>query len=84
MRKLSIKRLFVADQPFAHTVVDYFGQVLVKLNKKTLANEAVAKRYGAIFTWVSSRPLHMELARDLSTDSFVLALRRFISKIGYP
>ena len=84
MSELSIERLSVVDQPFAHTGVDYFWPLLVKLDKKTRANQAVAKRYGAIFTCLSSRALHIELAGGLSTDSFILALRRFISRRGYP
>ena len=84
MNKLPIERLSAVDQPLAHTDVDYFGPLLVKLNKKTWANQAVAKQYGAIFTRLSSRALHIELTGDLSTGSSILVLRRFISRRGYP
>ena len=84
MSKLPIERLSVVDQPLAHTDVDYFGPLLVKLNKKTGANQAVAKQYGAIFACLSSRALHIELTGDLSTGSSILVLRRFISRRGYP
>ena len=82
--ELFIKRLSVVHQPFAHTGVDYFGQLLVKLNRKTLANQAVAKRNGAIFACLFSRALYVKLAEDLSIDSFVLAVHRLISTTGYP
>ena len=52
MSELPIERLSVVDQSFAHTGVDYFGSLIVRLNKKTRANEAVAKQYGAIFMFV--------------------------------
>ena len=82
--ELPLERLSVVDQPFIHTGVDYFGPLLVRLNKKIRANQAVAKRYGATFTCLSLHALHIELAGDMSTDSFILALRRFISRKGYP
>ena len=43
MSKLTIERLSVADEPFAHTGINYFGSLLVKLNKKTRANQAFSK-----------------------------------------
>ena len=70
MSELQIERLSVIDRPFAHTGVDYFVPLLVKLNKKTWTNQAVAKRYGAIFACLSLRAFHTELAGDLSTVKF--------------
>ena len=84
MSELPIERLSEVDQSFAHSGIDYFGLQLVKLDKKTRANQAAAKRYGAIFTCLSSRALHIELAEELSTGSFILALFRFMSRRGYP
>ena len=60
--------LSVVYQPFAHTGVDYFGPLLVKLNKKNRPNPGVAKRYSAIFTCLSSRA-HLyqeEVSQNLS------------------
>ena len=37
-----------------------------------------------MFTSLSSRALHIELAEDSSTDRFILALCRFRSRRGYP
>ena len=58
--------------------VDYFGPLVVKLPKRTQSNQATAKRYGVLFTCLTIQALHLEIASDMSADSFILALRRFI------
>ena len=62
--------------PFTYTGVDYFGPFYVKEGRKE------TKRYGAIFTCLASRGIHLEVATSLSTDSFLNVLRRFISLRG--
>ena len=42
------------------------------------------KRYGVVFTFFTTRATHLELAGDLSTDSFIPALKRFIARRGQP
>ena len=42
------------------------------------------KRYGCIFSCLTTRAVHIEVASDLSTDSFINALRRFIARRGQP
>ena len=49
--------------------------------KKTGVNQAKAVRYGVIFTCMSTRTIHLEIA-DLTTSSFNLALCRFIPRQG--
>ena len=70
------------EETFHNTGIDFFGPIIVKLSKKTRANQAKAKRYGVIFTCITTRAIHLEISGDLTTDSFILALRRFITRRG--
>ena len=84
MSDLPAERVLVPTSPFIHTRIDYFGPLLVKFSRKTRSNQAISKQHGAIFTCLASCAFHIELAGDLSTDSFTLALRRFTARRGNP
>ena len=77
-------KVSVPTSPFIHTWINYFGPLFVKFSRKTRSNQAISKRYGATFTCLASSALHIKLAGDLSTYSFILALRRFIARTGNP
>lgn len=66
----------VPDLPPFNVGVDYFGLVDVKRGRNTV------KRYGVVFTCMTSRAVHLEVAYSLDTDSCINALRRFISRRG--
>lgn len=61
-----------------HTGVDYFGLIMVKVGRRR------EKRYGVLFTCLVVRAVHIEVASSLTTDSCIMALRRFISRRGCP
>lgn len=54
----------------------YFGPVEVKKGRST------CKSYGAIFTCMASRVVHLEVAESLETDACINALHYFISRRG--
>ena len=62
--------------PFTYCGIDMFGPFLVKYGQKQ------RKYYGAMFTYITSRAVHIETRNNMSNDSFILALRRIISQKG--
>ena len=86
MKDLPKERVKIGEKTFTNTGVDYFEPYLVKKKKKNRearSDKALTKGYGLIYTCLTTRSTHIELAGDLSTDLFLLALRRFISRGGY-
>ena len=64
--------------PFSLVGIDYFGSFMVKQGRSQV------KRYGCIFMCLTVRAVHIEIAHSLETDSFINALRRFITRRGKP
>ncbi|XP_055618996.1 uncharacterized protein LOC129764175 [Toxorhynchites rutilus septentrionalis] len=71
-------RLTAFVRPFTHTGVDYFGPVFVKQGR------SLVKRWIALFTCLSIRAVHLEVVHGLSTQSCVMAIRRFVARRGSP
>ncbi|XP_074029442.1 uncharacterized protein [Leptinotarsa decemlineata] len=65
-------------RPFMITGIDYFGPMTVTIGRRK------EKRYGVIFTGMSTRAIHLELASSLTTDSAIMSIRRFICRRGNP
>nr|CAB3263155.1 uncharacterized protein LOC104265735 [Phallusia mammillata] len=78
MANLPRERITPGERPFTYVGVDYFGPLLVKQGRSEV------KRYGCIFTCLTVRAVHIEIAHSLSTDSFIDALRRLIGRRGKP
>ena len=62
--------------PFTYCGVDMFGPFIIKERRSEI------KRYGILFTCLSSRAIHIEVACFMDTNSFIQALRRFIARRG--
>ena len=76
MADLPGSRVQTDKPPFYKVGIDYFGPFLVKQERSRI------KRYGCIFSCLTTRAVHIEVASDLFTDYFINALRRFIARRG--
>ena len=64
------------DCSFTHCGVDVFGPFTIKERRSE------PKRYGALFTCMTSRYVHIEVTHSLDADSFIQSLRRCIARRG--
>ncbi|XP_058817679.1 uncharacterized protein LOC131680988 [Topomyia yanbarensis] len=65
-------------RPFTFVGLDYFGPVFVRVGRSQ------AKRWIALFTCLTVRAVHMEVVHSLSTESCIMAVRRFVARRGPP
>ena len=75
MADLPLDRM-LSEPPFTYCGVDIFGPFHTKEGRKQM------KRYGVLFTCLSLRAVHIEVAANIDTDSFILSLRRFLARRG--
>ncbi|KAK2577928.1 hypothetical protein KPH14_000953 [Odynerus spinipes] len=68
--------------PLALCGVDYSGPIILRASKGR--GHKTIKAYIAIFVCFSTRAAHIELVSDYSSEIFLAALRRFISRRGIP
>ena len=78
MADLPSCRLQSFERPFYNTGVDYFGPFMIKQGR------SLVKRYRCVFTCLTMRVVHIEIANSLTADSFINALRRFTARRGKP
>ena len=57
---------------------------LIALVLSVNLKRSTVKRYGCIFTCLTTRAIHLEVLSALDTNSFINALFRFISRRGRP
>ena len=80
MGKLPEERLNPAPA-WSYVSMDLFGPYSIRgeANKRTRS-----RGYGVIFNCLLTRAVHLDVVCDYSTNSFLMALRRFISLRGCP
>ncbi|KAK6109927.1 hypothetical protein QQG55_37915 [Brugia pahangi] len=66
------------SRTFENIGVDYLGPISVRSNTST------TKRWIALFTCFTTRAVHLKIAEDISAETFMHIVRRFISRRGYP
>ncbi|GFX34142.1 hypothetical protein TNCV_2071791 [Trichonephila clavipes] len=76
------KHRVTLERPFFSCVIDYAGPVLIKCNKGRGTKST--KGYIALFVCIATKAVHIEAVRDITTDSFIAALRLFSARRGAP
>lgn len=67
--------------PFSVTRVDYAGPIQFRESKRR-GRIPISKAYIAVFVCFSIKAVYLELVTELTTEAFLAALRRFISRCG--
>lgn len=67
-------------RPFKHSGVDYAGPIVIK--QSTARNSVTTKGYICLFVCMVTKAVHLEAVTSISTDAFMAAFRRFISRRG--
>lgn len=70
------------SRPFTHVGIDFSGAIAVRNNMTR--NCKYSKGYICLFVCLSTRAIHLELVMDMSSQSFICALKRFIARRGIP
>jgi len=78
MADLPKERFAMYKPPFYNVGTDYFGPFFIKQGRR------LEKRYGCIFTCLTTRAVHLEVAHSMTADSFINAFRRFICRRTKP
>ena len=74
------KSRVLQSQAFQFTGIDYAGPLYVR----DQGNQTSSKVYICLFTCAAVRAIHLELVEDQTTQAFLRAFRRFISRRGVP
>ena len=80
MSDLPADRLTVAP-PFTYVGLDAFGPWSV-VTRRTRGGIANSKRWAILFTCLTTRAIHIEVIEEMTSSSFINALRRFIGIRG--
>lgn len=65
---------------FMDTAIDFAGPFYTKTS--TLRSSKIEKSYISVFVCMATKAMHLELVSNLTAESFIAALRRFIARRG--
>ncbi|XP_055845530.1 uncharacterized protein LOC129911690 [Episyrphus balteatus] len=68
-------------RPFLRSAVDFAGPVQLRFSKGR--GSRAVKGYISIFVCMSTGAMHLELASDLSSATFIAVFKRFVSRRGH-
>ena len=74
MSDLPRERLEYRLKPFTFTGVDYFGPLYVTVRR------SAQKRWGFLFTCLTTRATHIEIAQSMDADSCLMDVEHFIAR----
>ena len=72
----------IMDHPFTTTGADFAGPF--KLRKGHTRKPVAVDGYACLFVCMSTKCIRIELVMDMTTDSFLAALRDFVARRGRP
>ena len=78
MSDLPKEGLAYQSPPFTNTGVDYFGPFYVTVRRTT------EKKWGFLFTCLTTRAVHVEIVASMDTSSCVMGVERIVSRRGTP
>ncbi|XP_055584715.1 uncharacterized protein LOC129737580 [Uranotaenia lowii] len=78
MAALPKQRMAIGAEPFSYVGLDYFGPLEVSVGRRR------EKRWVALFTCMTTRAVHLEVAYNLTTESCKMAIRRFVKRRRSP
>ena len=82
MAPLPVPRCTPPLRPFVECGVDYAGPFILSL--RTGRKPPMTKAWVSLFICLATRAIHLELVMDLTTEAFIAAFTRFISRRGRP
>ena len=74
MADLLSETLALKEPPFSNTGVDYFGLFFVSVKRST------EKRWGFLFTCLTTRAVHFEVVPSMDTSSCVMGIEKFSAR----
>lgn len=79
MAKLPLPGLAAFERPYTYVGIDYFGPINVKITRN-----CSAFRWGVLFTCLTTRAIHLEVAHSLNTSSCIICVENFSNKCEEP